>query len=136
MFKSSLISSLLFLSSNGHIAYSGETAQADLNNKSGLVVVVSSQRNLFATALDDKLFYTKTFDVVVVNTDARPLDLRAGCFKAVMPDKTLHPLDMIEYKLTHAKVRAGDSGRGFSSFSTPDEKIYQASTVKFVPACT
>ncbi len=135
MFKTFLISSFLFLSSYSESSYAADRLPAVPKDHKAGIVVLSSQRNLSAMAINDSLFYSKAFDLVVTNGGIKPLNLNAGCFKAVMPDKTLRPVDTIEDVLTSGSINAGDSVKGFVSFSAPNDEIYKASAVKFLPLC-
>ena len=99
------------------------------------VIVNSTIRNQSVMAVGDKLQFSKTFDVIIMNGSETPLDLKAGCFKAVMPDKTELPVDTIEKVLMKSTLKHGESLKGFISFSSTDDSVYNAQAVKFLPSC-
>ncbi|MDR0251794.1 MAG: DUF4354 family protein [Brucellaceae bacterium] len=112
----------------------GENTVAEAKKSAG--IIVSSQvRNLSAMAVGNEISYTKTFDVTLVNSSDEPLNLKTGCFKAVMPDKSEQTVDTIERILTRGMLQKGASVKGFVGFAAKDENIYKASAVKFVPVC-
>ncbi|QYM73837.1 DUF4354 family protein [Pseudochrobactrum sp. Wa41.01b-1] len=104
-------------------------------NEADAVIVNSKLRNQSVMAVGDKLQFSKTFDVIIMNGSAKPLNLSAGCFKAVMPDKTELPVDTIEKVLMKGTLKHGENLKGFVSFSSPDESVYNAQAVKFLPSC-
>lgn len=103
--------------------------------EAGAVIVSSTLRNQSTMAIGDKLQFSKTFNVVLMNSSTKPLNLSAGCFKAVMPDKTELPVDTIEKNLTTGTLKAGEERKGFVGFSSSDDSVYNAQAVKFLPSC-
>ncbi len=104
-------------------------------NEADAVIVNSKLRNQSVMVIGDKFQFSKTFDVTIMNGSETPLNLKAGCFKAVMPDKTELPVDTIEKVLMRGTLKHGENLKGFISFSLPDESVYNAQAVKFLPSC-
>lgn len=128
-----MIAGVFMMASSATFA-AGENA-ASVNKQSSGIIVNSKLRNQSAMAVGGEIKYSKTFDVTLVNSSDEPLDLKNGCFKAVMPDKSEQSVDTIERILTRGMLQKGASVKGFVGFAAKDENIYKASAVKFEPAC-
>lgn len=128
--KKLVLFSVLFISAAG-----GAYAASKPFNEADAVIVNSKLRHQSVMAIGDKLQFSKTFDVTVMNGGEAPLNLKAGCFKAVMPDKTELPVDTIEKVLMRGTLKNGENLKGFVSFSSPDDSVYSAQAVKFLPVC-
>ncbi len=128
--KKIILFSVLFTCvANGAYAATKPLDEADV------VIVNSTMRNQSAITVGDMLQFSKTFNVAVLNASDKPLNLSAGCFKAVMPDKTELSADTIEKLLTTGTLKAGEERKGFVGFSSPDDSVYNAQAVKFLSSC-
>lgn len=132
MFFNKILFSVLLFSTS---AFAANDASQGKSKQPVNIIVNAKVRNVSAMAQGDEIKYSKTFDIVILNSSEMPVDLKEGCFKGVMPDKKELSVDTIERVLTRGMLPAGASLKGFIGFAAPDEDIYKVSAVKFRPAC-
>ncbi|MGN6448680.1 MAG: DUF4354 family protein [Brucella intermedia] len=114
-----IIMSLLVLPQSVH----AETARKDL-------IVTSAPTTRSATSMEDKVYFTQRFDVVIGNVGNSDISLKDVVLVAQGDNGKLFDTDTIEDTLTSGILKPGQSAKGFVAFAYEDKTVYGAWVVK------
>lgn len=116
------------------LALAGFSFTANASTPDNVVVYATAQSN-GSISVGNKLAYTKSFDVVVVNLFGDNIDLSKLCLKAYSPDNKAFKLDTVDEALTTGILKGGKSVKGIAMFASENATVLNAAVVKITDDC-
>ncbi|MFK8260372.1 DUF4354 family protein [Erwinia sp. AnSW2-5] len=113
------------------LCFSAATFAAD---QSG-IAVYSTQGELKSRSSDGLNNYGKTFEVTLKNTTAKNIDLQMFCLKGYSHDGREFPVDRIDDRLAHGKLKPQGKVTGPVIFSAADDSVFDINQVKITDKC-
>lgn len=97
--------------------------------------IYATQISNGSVSIINKGFYTKKFDVSIVNLSDGEMDLSSRTLIASSPAGDIFKLDTVEESLVSGKLGSMKMAKGFAVFSSEDDSVYLATMVKFDKVC-
>lgn len=98
------------------------------------ITVFASQKEDGSISSAKKSYYTKTFDVTVVNASEKDIDLSKYCFKAFLGSREFK-VDTIDENLHNKVLKNNESAKGLIVFASINRDITKAAVVKLTDKC-
>lgn len=94
------------------------------------VAVHATQQSQGSVSIINKAYYTKKFDVSIVNLSESSIDLSSLSLVANSPDGKVFKLGTIDETLVSGNLEPMKIAKGIAVFTSEDDSVYFASMVK------
>ncbi|MEX3137550.1 DUF4354 family protein [Serratia ureilytica] len=99
------------------------------------IAVYAKEINLGSISIGDNVAYTKSFEVVLVKLSGGVTDLSKLCLSAFTSDGMHFQLDTIDENLVIGKLKPGKIVKGNATFSSDNDNVLKANSVKINENC-
>ncbi|CAI1226223.1 DUF4354 family protein [Serratia ficaria] len=137
-FKKAVSSTLLLVASSAFSSLSHAQNSMDIDKDVLAHLLISETSEQGAMINNGKSMYMKRFNLSLINTGTKNIDLAKGCFYATDEDNKIRIKPKIFQPALGSTIKPrgeGDAVEGYIEFLSSDKSIYQAEFVKWTSDC-